>query len=261
MEERRRKWEEVNRGKKYKEPAVTDIDGWPELPDGWTWIISDYIFWFVTSGSRGWAKYYSESGPFFLRVGNLDHDSISLDLSNIQRVQPPKGTEGIRTRIIAGDILISITADVGMVALVPVGIEESYINQHVSLARPVSAINPHYLAWFLASRDGGQNQFIQLQRGATKKGLGLNDIRSIKIPLPPLAEQDRIVAEVERCLSVADEMENTIEQSLKQAERLRQSILRRAFEGKLVPHNPEDEPAEKLLERIRQENKKIKKFN
>jgi type I restriction enzyme S subunit len=253
LEERQRKWGENNKGKKYKEPSVPDINGCPELPEGWKWTISDYIFWFVTSGSRGWAKYYSDAGPVFLRVGNLDHDSISLDLSNIQRVQPPTGTEGIRTRIVAGDILISITADVGMIALVPSDIEESYINQHVSLARPVSAVNPHYLAWFLASRDGGQNQFIQLQRGATKKGLGLNDIRSIKIPLPPFAEQQRIISEVERRLSVADEMEKTIEQSLKQAERLRQSILKRAFEGKLVPQDLEDESASVLLERIRAE--------
>lgn len=256
LKERRRKWEELNKGKKYKEPATLDASGLLELPEGWIWTISDAIFWFVTSGSRGWAKYYSETGPIFLRVGNLDHDSISLDLNNIQRVQPPAGTEGLRTRIIAGDVLISITADVGMIALAPNDIEEAYINQHVSLARPVSANNPHYLAWFLANRDGGQKQFIQLQRGATKKGLGLDDICSINIPLPPLSEQHRIVAEVERRLSVADEMEKTIEQSLKQAERLHHSILKRAFEGKLVLQDPEDEPASVLLERIKAEKAK-----
>lgn len=72
-------------------------------------------------------------------------------------------------------------------------------------------------------------------------------------PLPPLAEQHRIVAEVERRLLVADEMEKTIEHSLKQAERLRQSILKRAFEDKLVPQEPEDEPGGVLLERIKAE--------
>ena len=70
---------------------------------------------------------------------------------------------------------------------------------------------------------------------------------------PPLTEQHRIIAEVERRLSVADEMEKTIEQSLKQAERLRQSILKRAFAGKLVPQDPEDERAGVLLERIKEE--------
>jgi len=64
-------------------------------------------------------------------MGNLDHDAINLDLSDIQRVQPPKGAEGSRTRVLPGDILISITADVGMVGLVPTAFEEAYIN-HMS---------------------------------------------------------------------------------------------------------------------------------
>ena len=261
LEERRAKW---NGKGKYKEPATPDASG---LPEGWIWTISDAIFWFVTSGSRGWAKYYSETGSIFLRVGNLDHESISLDLNYIQRVQPPMGTEGTRTQILAGDILISITADVGMVALVPDDMGEAYINQHVSLARPVLTINPHYLAWFLASQVGGQKQFIQLQRGATKKGLGLDDIRSINIPLPPLAEQHRIVTEVERRLSICDKMEATIAESLQKAESLRQSILKKAFEGKLlnekeleeVRNAPDWEPAEKLLERIKAEKTSISK--
>lgn len=56
----------------------------PALPEGWVWARTDQMFWFVTSGSRGWAEYYSETGPLFLRIGNLDHDSISLDLREMQ---------------------------------------------------------------------------------------------------------------------------------------------------------------------------------
>ena len=77
------------------------------------------------------------------------------------------------------------------------------------------------------------------------------------IPLSPLPEQHKIVEEIERCFSVADEVDKVVEQSLKQAERLRQSILKRAFEGKLVPQDPSDEPAEKLLEYIRAERVKL----
>jgi type I restriction enzyme S subunit len=76
-------------------------------------------------------------------------------------------------------------------------------------------------------------------------------LNKMPVPLPPLAEQQQIVAEVERRLSVADEVERTVDASLKQAERLRQSILKRAFAGKLVPQDPNDEPAERLVERIR----------
>jgi hypothetical protein len=113
--------------KKYKEPAGPDTANLPELPEGWAWAKSDQMFSFVTSGSRGWASYYSEIGSVFLRMGNLDHDTIQLDLADIQRVQPPDGAEGLRTRVTAGDILISITADVGMIGMVPEGFEEAFI--------------------------------------------------------------------------------------------------------------------------------------
>lgn len=82
--------------------------------------------------------------------------------------------------------------------------------------------------------------------------LTLEICRDLPLPLPPLAEQRRIDEKLERLLSIADSMEKTIERSLKQAERMRQSILKKAFEGKLVPQNSTDEPAEFLLERIKQ---------
>ena len=83
----------------------------------------------------------------------------------------------------------------------------------------------------------------------------LNSMIVINIPiyLPPVEEQHRIVAEIESRLSVCDKIEEGIEHSLRQAESLRQSILKKAFEGKLVPQNPNDEPASVLLERIRAE--------
>ena len=81
------------------------------------------------------------------------------------------------------------------------------------------------------------------------------DQLGLAIPFPPLAEQHRIVAEVERRLSLLDDLEAVVSANLKRAERLRQAILKRAFEGKLVPQDPDDEPAGVLLERIRRERK------
>jgi type I restriction enzyme S subunit len=81
----------------------------------------------------------------------------------------------------------------------------------------------------------------------------LGEIKALILSLPPFSEQHRIVAEVERRLSVVDELEAIIAANLKRAERLRQAILKRAFEGKLVPQDPTDEPASVLLERIRAE--------
>jgi type I restriction enzyme S subunit len=232
LAERRGQWD--GRGT-YKEPLAPDVVKLPLLPEGWTWCMSDSLFSFVTSGSRGWAKYYADSGAIFLRIGNLDHENIRLDLKEVQHVSPPMGAEGVRTIVQQNDILISITADVGMVALVPSGLGEAYINQHVALARLWPLVNFKYVAFYLCASEGGWGYFKKLQRGATKVGLGLDDIRAIPVSLPPLAEQERIVAEVERRLSVVEELERTVEAHLQRANRLSQSVLERAFSGNLIP--------------------------
>lgn len=273
LKERRQLWENEQLGKfakkgkvppanwkqKYREPASPACEGLQELPRGWTWALTDSLFGFVTSGSRGWAKYYSSEGQIFLRIGNLDHASIGLDLEKLQRVRCPDGAEGARTSVQSGDVLISITADVGMVGLVASNLGKAYVNQHIALARPVPGFSRAYLSWFLAAKAGGQRQFISSQRGMTKQGLGLDDIRSVLVPLPPLEEQKAIVADIERHFSLIDNVEGSLDRGKRKADGLRQAILKRAFEGQLVSRNPEDESAEILLERIRVEREKGRK--
>jgi type I restriction enzyme, S subunit len=247
LAERRDKWEQTELAKmkakgqepkdnkwkyKYKEPIGSDQNNLTSLPHGWIWCSSDQIFWFVTSGSRGWAKYYSNEGPVFLRIGNLDHGSIDLDLKNIQHVRPPKGAEGIRTQVEANDLLVSITADVGMVAVIPQKFEEAYINQHIALSRPVQLVDSCYLGWYMTSLPG-QRQFQEFQRGATKVGFGLDDIKTVNIPLPPLKEQKEIILRISQRISIIGEIEKSIDLDLKRSERLRQSILKKAFSGQL----------------------------
>ncbi len=230
LETRRSQWQ----GKgKYKEPAAPDTTGLPELPEGWVWAVSGAIFDFVTSGSRGWAQHYSDSGSIFLRVGNLDHGTIDLDLSEIQHVTPPANPEADRSRVRSGDLLISITAELGMVAVVPENLGDAYINQHVAIARSTDLVDKNYIGWYFACEHGGKKQLELLRRGATKAGLGLDDIRSVYIALPPLTEQRRIVAEVDRRLSLIRTTEAQVDANLQRAERLRQSILAQAFFGRL----------------------------
>lgn len=235
LADRRKNWQ--GRGK-YKEPVAPNITNLPPLPEGWAWCMSDALFFFVTSGSRGWAKYYSNDGAIFLRIGNLEHENIRLYLDDTQRVSPPVGAEGSRTRVQANDILISITADVGMIGLVPSGLGEAYINQHVALARPLPAANAKFIAYYLCASEGGWREFLKLQRGATKVGLGLDDIQLVPVPLPPPAEQTRIVAEVERRLSVIEELDAAVAANLSRATRLRQSILQRAFSAEPSRREP-----------------------
>ena len=130
------------------------------LPD-WEKRPSSDLFSFVTSGSRGWAKYYSDTGALFIRTGNLDHFTINIDLKNKQYINPPNNSESLRTKVRPNDILISITADVGMIGLIPENFEEAYINQHISLARPINLVNQSFIAWYLASPEA-QFQFQEM---------------------------------------------------------------------------------------------------
>ena len=186
-------------------------------------------------------------------MGNLDHDSISLDLANVQRVNPPDGVEGTRTKVEHGDILISITADVGMIGLVPSALERAYINQHVALARPVQGICPAYLAWYLASASGGQKQFKALQRGATKVGLGLDDISSVSVPMAPLVEQES-VALIDELFSDLDAGVATLERVQAKLKHYRGAVLKAAVEGALTANwraqHSNTEAASTLLQRI-----------
>jgi type I restriction enzyme S subunit len=235
----------------WREKRKTSMDSWE------TKLGSD-VFFVITSGSRGWAKYYSDSGAIFLRVGNLDHLTIDLDLEEIQYVCPPDGAEGQRTKIEIGDILISITADVGMIALIREDIGEAYINQHLCLARQTGDYYGEYLAYYLSSPSGGLAQLGEAQRGVTKAGLTLGDIRQLNILVPPLEEQKEIVWRVEKMFEKIDMMEQEYQKAAKLCDRLEQATLAKAFRGELVPQDPDDEPASVLLEQVKREKEKGK---
>jgi len=206
-----------------------------ELPKGWKWIKSGELFSFVTSGSRGWAKYYSDEGAIFIRITNMNFDTLELDLdqSKIQYVNPPSNSEGIRTKVQEGDFLFSITGYLGMFAIAP-KLDNAFVNQHVCLCRPKDGFNKKYVGYWIVSKSGGMYYLNKNQKGAVKAGLNLDDLKTFPVPLAPIEEQQQIVEELESKLTVCDKIEETISQSLQQAESLRQSILKKAFEGKLI---------------------------
>jgi type I restriction enzyme S subunit len=268
------------------------------IPDSWTWVVLGQITNLITSGSRDWAKHYSDSGAIFVRMGNLAKGDYRLRLDSIQHVSPPAGGEGTRTRLETWDVLVSITGDVGMLGLIPEGFGEAYINQYTALARPCFALKGRYLPEFLRS-DFAQSQFQEPQRGI-KNSFRLSDLSGIVVPLPPLAEQHRIVAKVDELMALCDQLEaarNQREQGRErlvaatlqrlnqpsedpasfrkdasfalqvlpsltttpaQIKELRQTILNLAVRGKLVEQDPEDEPAEELLAAITSEKQQAK---
>lgn len=226
----------------------------PQLPDGWGWVRSGELFESVTSGSRGWAAYYSDSGALFIRITNMDFNTLELDLrpKQLQHVSPPKGAEGLRTKVMEGDFLFSITGYLGMFAIAPL-LDESYVNQHIALARPVGGFLKQYFGYYTISHVGGIRHLNRQTKGAVKAGLGLDDIRNYPVPMCSLPEQEQIVQNLESRLSEIDNLDQTITNALQQAETLRQSILKKAFSGQLVSQDPNDEPAAALLARIKAE--------
>lgn len=186
----------------------------------------------VTSGSRGWAQYYASHGAKFIRIGNLTRDSIDIDFSDTQYVDLPDKAEGLRSKLQPNDVLISITADLGSIGLVPSNIGEAYINQHIAVVRFKNVNQGKFMAWYLRS-DWGQKDLLKNKRGAGKLGLGLDDIRDSRVPVVSDKEAETILEAIESRMSVCDSIEKTVDTALQQAEAMRQSILKKAFEGGL----------------------------
>lgn len=182
----------------------------------------------VTSGSRGWAQYYSSEGARFVRITDLTRDSISLKDNNIQHVNIPQNAEGTRSKLLSQDILVSITADLGSIALIPDNIGDAFINQHIALVRLKNSKLAKCIAWYLRS-DLGQKSLLKNKRGGGKLGLGLDDIRCTDIPDISEKESTNILRYIESRLSTCDNVEKTINAALQQAESLRQSILKQEF--------------------------------
>ena len=187
----------------------------------------------VTSGSRGWAKFYSDNGARFIRITDLTRDGINLKNANVQCVLLPSSVEGKRSRLNTNDVLVSITADLGSIAVVPQSIGEAYINQHIAMIRFKNHVQGEFMAWYLKS-DIGQKDLLRNKRGGGKLGLGLDDIRDTPVPVVSNAESEKILSQINARMSVCDSIEKTVETALFQTEALRQSILKQAFEGRLI---------------------------
>ena len=154
------------------------------------------------------------------------------------------------------DIIITCVGTIGRTAIVP----ENYVfsaDRNLAVIRLVDHEIDSKFVQFYLNNPQAQMDMKNASGSTAQPHLYLKEIRAFPIVLAPFEEQKIIVSEIERRFSVIDQIEKIIDQSLIHAKKLRQSILKKAFEGKLVPQDPNDEPVSVLLERIRQEKGKI----
>ena len=201
----------------FGEPVQNPL-GWPIHQ------LQDYIL-FLTSGSRGWAQYFTDDGKYFITIKNVKNCRITLD--DVQYVTPPDNAEAKRTKVEDGDLLISITADLGRTGVVTKEIADygAYINQHLTCIRlDKKSLHPLYVAYYMES-EAGKLQFQSKNQNGVKAGLNFNAINSLHLMVPPLERQTYFVGFVTQigCRKL------TIQQSLDKLEMLKKSLMQEYF--------------------------------
>ncbi|MEU1370703.1 restriction endonuclease subunit S [Streptomyces sp. NPDC005803] len=188
---------------------------------------------FLTSGSRGWGDYYADTGDVFVRIANLPRGSLSLG-GDVQRVSLPSTVyEGQRTKLKVGDLLFSITAYVGSVAVVDQEWVDSYVSQHVALCRiDRSALDSKFTGYFMLSTEG-QDQLSQGAFGGTKVQLALDDIQALRVPAPPLDKQRQIAEHLDRETSRIDILIAESERLVELSQERRTALITAAVTGQI----------------------------
>ena len=262
LKERRARWEADLKAKgkdpakvKYSEPAKPNTENLPELPEGWCWASLDQCSRRITDGTHQ-PPPFTETGISFIFVSHIVKGSISFE--NTKYISESTYAQlNTRCPVEYGDILYSAVGSYGVA--VPVLTHRAFsFQRHIAHIKPSVLLSMSYLVLCLNS-SFCLDQAHKVARGVAQKTVTLTDLAHFAIPLAPFNEQNQIVAEVEQRLSVVAQLEAIVQANLKRAERLRQSILKEAFAGRLVPQDPDDEPASVLLERIRKERDRRKK--
>ncbi|OFW15301.1 MAG: hypothetical protein A3H29_04965 [Acidobacteria bacterium RIFCSPLOWO2_02_FULL_67_21] len=190
--------------------------------------LGDHLL-FITSGGRGWARFYAAHGSRFIRSLDVRMNQIGSD--EIAFVAAPDNAEAHRTRVRAGDVLLTITGSrIGRVAPVPEELVGSYISQHVAILRlDTRRLKPEFLSFFLSLDRGGQRQIAKAQYGQTKPGLNFEQIRRFQVPVPPVPQQGRFAQRVD----TVEKLKVVHRASLAELDALFTSLQHRAFRGEL----------------------------
>jgi type I restriction enzyme, S subunit len=263
--DRRSRWESSQLAKSRASGRNPENDDWKKKYDppenlgneldrvtceSWVWATVDQL----TIGDRTCSYGVLQPGDdvadgvLFIRVGDINNGRVAT--TGIKRIAPQIADQYPRTSLRGGEVLITLVGAIGRTAVVPESLAGANTARAVGVIPVTKLITARWLELWLRNPQK-VNELTGQAHEVARKTLNLEDVRRASVALPPVNEQDRIVGEVERRLSVVDEVEAEVGAGLKRADRLRQAILKIAFEGKLVPQDPNDKPADALLERIR----------
>lgn len=213
------------------------IDWLGDIPAHWEVLPLKRLKQFLTSGSRGWAAFYSDDGDIFLRMTNVTKWGVEIDTSDLRYVDIGEVNEGTRTAVRAGDILITITAELGAVAIVREPLVGAYINQHLALLRVMrQRVDPEFLVNFL-STETARAQFMLSGQGGTKQGLGFEEVDGILVGLPPMEEQEAIAAFASSVWGRFSGVERSIAASIARLEEYRSALITAAVTGRIADLN------------------------
>ncbi len=246
--------EERKKSGKYKEIAPVDISNLSELPEGWVWMKLGEI-----QDTVEMVNPKKEPAKEFIYIDIASIDNRYQKIISYKKYTGENAPSRARQLIKVGDILFStVRTYLKNIAAVDAKYDGQIASTGFCVIRPFKPIDKRFY-YHLAQTNSFLNPLNQIQRGTSYPAVRDSDVLEQIVPFPSVEEQKQITEEIERRFSVADEIDKIIDISLKQVDRLRQSILKRALEGKLVPQDPNDEPASELLERIKIEKTKLDK--
>jgi type I restriction enzyme S subunit len=225
LDERRRRWKEKGR---YTEPGSAAIADLPELPEGWSWSTVGQLG-SVRGGKRLPAGHtYSEQRTAYPYLRVTDFEQFGVRDSALEYLSEATRQEIKRYTISAEDVYISIAGTIGMVGQVPAHLGGANLTENAAKITGLFGIEAKHLVYWLASPKGREH-ISGSTIATTQAKLALFRIERIPVPLPPSAEQRRIIAEVERRLSVIQRLDAEVVENLVRVRVLRGSVLSSAF--------------------------------